>query len=127
MTQRCFCSFSLWSQIDPWITKGLHFKAFFSEIISRTLKMNYQWKIIMMIYVKCIALKPWKSLFIINKLKLKSVQITLKMELMEEYRIGLLTVVIASLGKMYPLVAPLNNITPDFDHPVLDVHSSIVN
>lgn len=56
-----------------------------------------------------------------------SIQITLKMELMEGYRIGLLTVVRVSLGKMYPLVAPLNNITPDFDHPVLDVHSSVVN
>lgn len=49
------------------------------------------------------------------------------MELMEGYRIGLLTVVRVSLGKMYPLVAPLNNVTPDFDHPVLDMHSSVVN
>lgn len=58
----------------------------------------------MMIYVKCITSN--NILIIITKLKLKSVQIILKMEVTEGSGIGPVTVVIASLGEMYQLTAP---------------------
>ena len=75
------------------------------------------------------TLKPLKKKFSIirNKLKFKSVQITLQMELTEGSGIGPVSVVIASLGKIYQLCAPLNNITPDFIDYVLDVQSAGVN
>lgn len=49
------------------------------------------------------------------------------MELKEGIGIGPVSVVIASLGEIYQLSAPLNNIIPDFIDYVLDVQSASVN
>lgn len=67
-----------------------------------------------------------KMILIITN-KLKSVKITLKTELTETNRIGPDTVVIALLGKINHLATPLDNVTPDFIHHILDVQSASVN
>lgn len=76
----------------------------------------------MMVYVKFITLKT-KNIYIIiiNKLKLKSVPITLTRELTRRNRVGLVAMVIASLGSIYQFAAPLSNITPDLADHVLVV------
>lgn len=60
-------------------------------------------------------------------MKLKSVQITLKREVTGRNRVGLVAMVIASLGGIYQLAAPLSNLTPDFVDHVLDVQSGSVH
>ena len=49
------------------------------------------------------------------------------MELTEGNRIGLVTVVIAPLGKMYQLAAPAHSVTPESVNDVLDVLAASVN